>query len=73
MLVLRLLGEAEEPGLPDELDLLVLLYLPPLGVGPLHQPREEWVRIGLPDASALAMGAASAVWERELGPLNQNT
>ena len=66
VLVLRLLGEAEEPGPPDELHLLVLLDLPPLGVGPLHQPREEGVRIGLPDASALAMGAASAVREREL-------
>ena len=71
MLVLRLLGEAEEPGPPDQLDLLVTLYLPPLGIGLLHQPREEGVRVGLPDASALAMGAASAVRKRKLLTVNQ--
>ena len=71
VLVVCLLGEAEEPGPPDQLDLLVTLNLPPLGIGLLHQLREEGVRVGLPDASALAMGAASAVRKRKLLTINQ--
>ena len=60
------LGQGHLGDLLDEGGPLQVLEGVPAPVGLLHQAGEHWVRVGSPDTSALAVGAAPGVGQGEL-------